>query len=99
MRSIYDLDRKYLLEESTLQGGGYINRDMVDQEKSYYISSKSNVYGSRWLFQYVTFKDGNAITLASQSASTRGEVARKELVSNVGIREVKKNFTEETYAY
>lgn len=68
---------------------GYIKMTDVDQENSYYISSKLRTNGGRLVYQFITLKDGTVYELNSDTAATKGILADKCLGSNVPVKEVK----------
>ena len=83
------IDKKHLEVATEWRSDGYINRDLINQEQSYYIESRPRVYGGCYVYQHITMKDGTVYELSSMTASTRGIVAYKCSARNVLQREVK----------
>lgn len=55
----------------------YIDKTKVNQEKSFYVKSKLNTYGSALIFQYIEMLDGSIYLLISESASMKGLLCNK----------------------
>lgn len=82
---------------SLLVTDGYINRNLIDQEKSYYIESKKLKNGGSWVYQHVVMNDGTVYSLRSNTAATRGilpEICNSEKLK---VSEVKKYFKDSIY--
>ena len=82
-------DKKHLLEATEWRSGGYLDTAQINQEQSYYIQSRPTIYGSHYVYQYVTMNDGTVYELYSTTASTRGIVANTCKAKDVLQREVK----------
>ena len=73
----------------------YIDPKKVNQEKSFHVKSRVNTYGSALVFQYVEMLDGSIYLLISESASTKGIIARKshgEGLTRKAVKDVAKSF-------
>lgn len=73
----------------------YLDPLKVNQEKSFHVKSRLNTYGSALVFQYVEMLDGSIYLLISESASTKGVVARKshgEGLTRKAVKDVAKSF-------
>lgn len=68
---------------------GYIDPNLVNQEASYYMQSKPNLYGYRLIYQYVTMKDGTIYELLSNTGSYRGLLPRNCKAENLLQRDIK----------
>lgn len=66
------LQEKHLLPQTDQRGSGYLDRSQVNQDLSFYRTSKPNVYGHRLVYQSVTMNDGTRYELLSNTGSTRG---------------------------
>ena len=73
----------------------YLDLSKVNQEKSFYVKSRLNTYGSALVFQYIEMLDGAIYLLISESASTRGIVASKSHgygLTRKAVKDVAKSF-------
>lgn len=84
------IQEKHMLQESSFQGSGYIDRRQINQEKSYYISSRPTLNGGRYVYQYVTMNDGTTYELSSYTTATNGIVAHTCKLKNTLQKEVKR---------
>lgn len=84
------IQEKHMLQESSSQGSGYINRRQINQERSYYIASRLTVDGGRYVYQYVTMNDGVIYELSSYTTATYGIVTHTCKLKNVLQKEVKR---------
>ena len=83
-------NQKHMLEATEWRSGDYyLDTTQINQEQSYYIQSRPNLYGSHYVYQYVTMNDGTIYELYSTTASTRGIVANTCKAKDVLQREVK----------
>lgn len=82
-------NQKHLLKVTEERSGEYLDTTQINQEQSYYIQSRPTIYGSHYVYQYVTMNDGTVYELYSMTASTRGIVANTCKAKNVLQREVK----------
>ena len=82
-------NQKHLLKATEERSGEYLDTTQVNQEQSYYIQSRPTIYGSHYVYQYVTMNDGTVYELYSMTASTRGIVANTCKAKDVLQREVK----------
>ena len=83
-------NQKHMLEATEYRSGDYyLDTTQINQEQSYFIQSRPTIYGSHYVYQYVTMNDGTVYELYSMTASTRGIVANTCKAKDVLQREVK----------
>ena len=82
-------NQTHMLEATECRDAGYLDTTQINQEQSYFIQSRPTIYGSHYVYQYVTMNDGTVYELYSITASTRGIVANTCKAKDVLQREVK----------
>lgn len=95
---IMSIATKHLRPETAWRGEGYIDTNQVDYSASYALQSKPSIYGNCVVFQHVVMNDGTIYELRSDTASTRGIIGRV-IANTMTMKDVKRNFTDQTMHY
>lgn len=93
------IQEKHLLPHTEWRSNGYMDSSQINQEESYYMQSKPNIYGSCLIYQYIKMNDGTVYHLQGWSAAHKGILAWRCLGNNLLQREIKRNFTDDTIYY
>ena len=84
------IQEKHLLNPTECRASGYIDTNQIDQNQSYYLESRPQIYGGCYVYQYITMLDGTTYELSSMTASTRGIVAYNCKGKNILQRDIKR---------
>ena len=84
------IQEKHLLNPTEWRASGYIDTKQIDQKQSYYLESRPRMYGSCYVYQYITMLDGTVYELSSISSATRGIEAHTCKGENILQRDIKR---------